>query len=161
MLAPPNDRSEIHLKRARLLALLVPSALIGGAYLFQFVGGLPPCEMCWWQRYPHFAAILIALASFAVAPSKARPIILLAALAIAVSGGIGVFHAGVEQKWWEGLTTCTAGGAMTLDELMNQPLIRCDQIPWSLFGISIAGWNAIISLSSAAVIAVLALRKAR
>lgn len=159
MLAPPADLRMADLKRARLLALLVPAGLLIGAYLFQYVGDLPPCEMCWWQRYPHFAAAGIAALSFALTPSKARPLVLLAALAIAISGGIGVFHAGVEQGWWEGLTTCTAGGAMTLDELMNQPLIRCDQIPWSLFGISIAGWNAILSLGGAAAIAWLALRK--
>ena len=82
----------------------------------------------------------------------------LAALAIAISGAIGVYHAGVEMGWWEGLTTCTAGGALSLDELMKVPLIRCDQIQWSLFGISMAGWNAIISLGSFAVISLLLLR---
>lgn len=159
MLAPPADARQSNLRRARLLALLVPSGLLGGALLFQFVGGLAPCEMCWWQRYPHAVAIVLALASFAMSPTRSRPLVLLAALAIAVSGGIGVFHAGVEQKWWEGLTTCTAGGAMTLDELMNAPLIRCDQIAWSLFGISMAGWNAIISLGGAAAIGWLSFRK--
>lgn len=160
MLATPMDRKVDNLRKARWLALLVPVGLLGGALLFQYVGGYPPCEMCWWQRYPHGIAILVALAAFAVAPAKARPLLLLAAIAIAVSGGIGVFHAGVEQKWWEGLTTCTAGGTMTLDELMNAPLIRCDQIAWSLFGISMAGWNAIISLTGAAAIGWLSLRKA-
>lgn len=159
MLAPPTGAATKDARRARLLALLVPVGLLGGALLFQYVGGLAPCEMCWWQRYPHGVAILVALASFALSPMKARPLVLLAALAIAVSGAIGVFHAGVEQKWWEGLTTCTASGAMTLDELMNAPLVRCDQIPWSLFGISMAGWNAIISLTGAALIARLSLRK--
>ena len=74
------------------------------------------------------------------------------------SGAIGVFHAGVELGWWEGLTRCTAGGAMSLDELMNVPLVRCDQVQWSLMGISMAGWNAIISLGAAPVILVLAAR---
>lgn len=160
MLAPPPGRRVDNLRMAHWLALLVPTGLLGGALLFQYVGGYPPCEMCWWQRYPHGVAILVTLAAFAVSPAKARPLVLLAAIAIAVSGGIGVFHAGVEQKWWEGLTTCTAGGTMTLDELMNAPLIRCDQIAWSLFGISMAGWNAIISLIGAAAIGWLSLRKA-
>ena len=80
------------------------------------------------------------------------------ALAIAVSGVIGVFHAGVELGWWQGLTRCTSGGAMSLDELMKVPLVRCDQVQWSLLGISMAGWNAILSLASAATIAILLMR---
>jgi disulfide bond formation protein DsbB len=82
----------------------------------------------------------------------------LAALAIALSGAIGVFHFGVEMGWWQGITTCTAGGALSLDDLMKVPLVRCDQVQWSLFGISMAGWNAIISLGSAALISALMLR---
>lgn len=82
----------------------------------------------------------------------------LAACAIAISGLIGVYHAGVELKWWEGITTCTAGGALSLDQLMKVPLVRCDQIQWSLFGISMAGWNAIVSLGSFAAIALLLMR---
>jgi disulfide bond formation protein DsbB len=142
---------------ARAIALIVPMALLGGALGSQYVGGLHPCEMCYWQRWPHGAAILLAGAAF-VLPARARMLTALAALAIAISGAIGVYHAGVEMGWWEGLTTCTAGGALSLDELMKVPLIRCDQIQWSLFGISMAGWNAIISLASFAVISLLLLR---
>src|SRR5690606_14035266 len=96
-----------------------------------------------------------------VVPGRARLLTALAALAIAISGAIGVFHAGVELGWWQGLTRCTAGGAMTLDELLNVPLVRCDQVPWSLLGSSMAGWNAIISLGSAAVITILLARSRR
>ena len=145
---------------ARLLALLVPAALLGGALGSQFLGGLHPCEMCYWQRWPHGAAILLAAAAF-ILPSRARLLTALAALAIAASGAIGVFHAGVELGWWEGLTRCTAGGAISLDDLMKVPLVRCDQVQWSLLGISMAGWNAILSLGSTAVIALLLMRGRR
>ena len=146
---------------ARLVALGIPSALLGGAYLSEFAGGLHPCEMCYWQRWPHFAAIAFAgLAFLFAAPSRnARLLTALAAIAIAVSGAIGVFHAGVEYGWWEGLTRCSTGGAMTLDELMNVPLIRCDQVQFSFLSVSMAGWNAILSLGSAVIIGLLLRRK--
>ncbi len=148
---------------ARLLALLVPAALLGGALASQYLGGLHPCEMGYWQRWPHAAAIVRAAAAFLVPPASPRARFLtgLAALAIAISGAIGVFHAGVELKWWEGLTRCATGGAMSLDELMKVPLVRCDQVQWSLLGISMAGWNAILSLGSAALITVLLARGRR
>ena len=139
---------------ARLVALLVPAALLGGALLSQYVGGLHPCEMCLWQRWPHaFAIIVAALAFLFAADSRnARLLTALAAIAIAVSGAIGVFHAGVELKYWEGLTRCSTGGAMSLDELMKVPLVRCDQVQFSFLGISMAGWNAILSLGGAGMI---------
>ena len=147
---------------ARLIALLLPAALLGGALGSQYFGGLVPCEMCHWQRWPHAVAVVAATASFTVpAPSsRSRALILLAALAIAVSGAIGVFHAGVELGWWEGVTRCTAG-ATSLQDILNAPLVRCDQVQWSLLGISMAGWNAILSLGGAAGIAVLARGTAR
>jgi disulfide bond formation protein DsbB len=146
---------------ARLVALVVPASLLAGAYLSQYAGGLHPCEMCYWQRWPHFAAIAFAgLAFLFDAPSRrARLLTALAALAIAVSGAIGVFHAGVEYGWWEGLTRCASGGAMTLDEIMSVPLVRCDQVQFSFLNVSMAGWNALISLASALAVAVLLTRK--
>jgi disulfide bond formation protein DsbB len=114
------------------------------------------------------AAVTIAALAF-TAPAdspRARTLTLLAAAAIAVSGAIGVYHAGVELKIFEGFTTCTAtakGGST--EELLRQivatPLIRCDEVQWSFLGISMAGWNAILSLGGAAVIAVLTLRGLR
>jgi disulfide bond formation protein DsbB len=142
---------------ARGLALAVPGTLLLGALGSQYIGGLNPCEMCLWQRWPHLAAVVLAGLAFVV-PRFARPLVLLAALGIAVSGAIGLFHAGVEQRWWEGLTTCSsvATGA-TPDELLKSimatPLIRCDQIAWSFLGLSLAAWNALISLTSAGAIA--------
>jgi disulfide bond formation protein DsbB len=117
--------------------------------------------MCYWQRWPHGAAILLAIIAL-MSPLRAgrtRLIVLLAALLIAISGAIGVFHAGVEYGWWEGITTCTTNGASSLEDILKVPLVRCDQVQWSLFGLSLAGWNAIISLGGAALVAALAVRK--
>ena len=139
---------------ARIVAIAVPAALLGGAYIAQYVFGLPPCEMCWWQRYPHFIALALAVIAF-LRPSVPA-LVWLAASAIAVSGLIGGYHAGVEYKWWEGMTACTATPAATSAEALEailRPLVRCDAAPWSLFGISLAGWNFLISLAAALGIA--------
>src|SRR3546814_5189060 len=98
---------------ARLVALLAPAILLGGALLSQYVGGLSPCEMCYWQRWPHAAAIAFALLAVLFRGGLGgRLLLILAALAIAVSGGIGIFHAGVEYGWWEGLTACSTSAAI-------------------------------------------------
>jgi disulfide bond formation protein DsbB len=148
---------------ARLIALLLPLGLLGGALGSQYIGGLHPCEMCYWQRWPHGAAILLAALAF-TAPatsSRSRTLVLLAAAAIAVSGAIGVYHAGVEARIFEGFTTCTATKGLTLEDIMKVPLVRCDQVQWSLFGISMAGWNAVLSLAGAAAILLLTLKGRR
>ncbi|WP_309610490.1 disulfide bond formation protein B [Sphingomonas sp.] len=151
---------------ARLLALLVPVGLLGGALFSQYVGGLWPCEMCWWQRYPHAAAIVIAGLAFAFAADSppARILTALAAVAIAISGGIGVYHAGVEAHVFKGLTACAATGAggsaaNVLEQIMKVPLIQCDQVQWRFVGLSLAAWNAIISLSGGSAIALMLYRK--
>lgn len=135
------------LTRANLLALAVPSLLMAGALGSQYIGGLYPCEMCHWQRWPHEAAIGLAiLALFLKAPVRTT-LVVLAAIAILVSGGIGVFHAGVEYGWWQGITSCTntaQGGSLA--DIMTAPLIRCDVPQWTLFGVSLAGFNAIFSI---------------
>ena len=148
---------------ARLLALLLPLGLLGGALGSQYVGGLHPCEMCYWQRWPHGAAILLAALAFTAPASspRSRTLTLLATAAIAISGAIGVYHAGVEAGIFEGFTTCTATRGMSLQDIINAPLVRCDQVQWSLFGISMAGWNAILSLTGAALIVTLALKSRR
>ena len=153
---------------ARLIALLVPAALLGGAFGSQYLGGLYPCEMCWWQRYAHMAALLAAALAFTMpAESKrGRTFTLFAALAIAVSGAIGVYHAGVEAKIFEGFTACTAmARGLSTAELFKQiskaPLVRCDEVQFRFLGISMAGWNAILSLGGAALILTLSLRPKR
>jgi disulfide bond formation protein DsbB len=150
-----------NLVRAHWLALAVPAALLGGAVAFEYAVGLVPCEMCWWQRYPHIAALALAVLGFVVVPQR-RPLVVLAALAILVSGGIGAFHAGVEYGWWEGFTTCTAEKLTSDDplaEIMSRPVIRCDVAPWDLWGISLAGWNFLFSTAGALAIFALLRRK--
>ena len=148
---------------ARLLALLLPLGLLGGAIGSQYIGGLHPCEMCYWQRWPHAAAILLAALAFTgpAASSRSRTLTLLAAASIVISGAIGVYHAGVEVGIFEGITTCSTTRGMTLQDIVSAPLVRCDQVQWSLFGLSMAGWNAILSLGGAVLIAVLALKAGR
>jgi disulfide bond formation protein DsbB len=143
--------------KAHMLAFLLPTALLAGAYGSQYIGGLLPCEYCWWQRYPHFAAVAIALVAFGVSNAAYRNVLVaLAALAIATSGLIGGFHAGVEYGYWEGLTACTAtisgSGDDLLKSIMNAPLVRCDVAPWTLFGISLAGYNFLLSFGGAMLI---------
>ena len=141
------------LRLANILALTIPAALLGGAYIGQYAFGLYPCEMCWWQRYPHFAALALALAAFVVPPRRLW--LALAGLAIFTSGLIGAFHAGVEYGWWEGLTACSRPampGGDPLEAVLNAPLVRCDDVQWSLFGISLAGWNFLCSTIGAAAI---------
>ena len=151
------------LRAARLLALVAPAALLGGAYISEYGFGLFPCEMCWWQRYALFAALAFAVLAFAL-PRQRGPIVL-AALAILTSGLIGGYHAGVEYQWWEGLTACTAntlaGGGNPLDAIMNAPMIRCDTVQWSLLGVSLAGFNFVLStLAAIGVFALLRRRRA-
>ncbi|TAD77887.1 MAG: disulfide bond formation protein B [Sphingomonadales bacterium] len=144
---------------ARALAVLVPLVLLGGAYVSQYGFGLYPCEMCWWQRYPLFAALGLGLLAFVMKPPQVWTA--LAGLAILTSGVIGGFHAGVEYHWWQGITPCTApaSGVNVLD-FNAAPLIRCDVAPWTLFGISLAGFNFLISTSmGAAIVALAAYRK--
>ena len=129
------------------------AALLLGAFWFQYVGGLYPCPLCIWQRWPHAAAVLIGGAALAL-PGRVWPLLgALAALATAATGG---FHAGVELGWWQGLDSCAGAGvgglsgAALLDPTANvPPPVRCDAVAWSLLGISMAGWNMLASLGLA------------
>ena len=148
--------------RANGLALLIPAALLAGAWGFQLIGGLYPCEMCHWQRWPHYAAVAVAALAFAVAGRLRIALVALAALLIAVSGAIAVAHAGVEYHWWPGFTACTAPvsiegatPAERLAALMRQPIVRCDVPQWQFAGVSLAGFNALISLGGALLVSVL------
>ena len=146
------------LATARLIAFGTPLALLGGAYAFQFWGGLFPCEMCWWQRYGHFAALALAVLSLLV-PTSRLPV-MLAGVALGVAGLIGGYHAGVEYHWWEGFTACTSavkfGSGDPLAAIMAAPNIRCDEVQWQLFGISLAGYNFLVSGAAALAVLVLA-----
>ena len=146
-LLSPSDRFALR------LAFAVPALLLAGAYVSQYGFGLYPCEMCWWQRWPHFAAIGLALLA-TLAPPR-RVWIALAALAIAISGGIGAYHAGVEYGWWESALGCTGADPFSFD------FTRCDEAAWTFLGVSLAGWNALLSIGSAVAIWVLLLARER
>ena len=138
-----------------LIAMLGSALVLAGAFAFQYIGGLAPCQLCLWQRWPHAAAVLIGMLALALGW---RVLALLGAIAALTTAAIGAFHVGVEQKWWNGLASCTAGtikGISTAD-LLNPDVVvaapvRCDQIAWQLAGISMAGWNVIVSLALMAI----------
>ncbi len=155
-----------------LIVLLGSLALLAGAWGFEIIGGLTPCEMCWWQRWALMGTAFLALDALVLGaiadrqPKLAVPARLagvLAVLALLGNAGIALFHAGVEQKWWQGITRCTApptaGDARSmLADILAQPIVRCDAIPWQMFGISMAGWNFVVSLTLAGVAAWLMLK---
>lgn len=134
--------------------LLGSVALLLGALAFQYLGGLAPCHLCLLQRWPHAIAIVLGLVVLAW---PVRALAALAGLVVLAGAGIAVYHVGIEQAWWAGPTTCTAPdpGAMEAGELLDQiletPVVLCDAIAWQLWGISMAGWNAILSLGIAAL----------
>jgi disulfide bond formation protein DsbB len=130
--------------------------LLVAAFLFEYVGGLAPCKMCIWQRWAHVALILTALSGLLVPTQiRAKPALMFVVVAAMISAAIAGFHAGVEWQLWDGPSGCTASlnssGDMSLlvDQLLATPVVRCDEVPWSLFGISMAGWNSILSLDIA------------
>lgn len=142
---------------ARLLpwaAALGPAAILSAALLSQYVGGLNPCPMCIWQRWPHAIAVALGLAAILLG-RRGAPLFGLSALVLLVGAGIGAFHAGVERGFWEGPTTCVGGdlGQLSvqdaINQIMNAPLVRCDEIPWEFLGLSMAGWNAVASIGLA------------
>lgn len=149
-------RTAPHVTTAALWALLVPTALYGSALIAQYGFGLHPCEMCYWQRWPHQAAIVLAVLALVLRSSVglSRLLVLLAALAVLISGVIGGFHAGVEWGLWEGLTSCSTGpsGPISLTDIMAAPVIRCDVPQWTFFGLSMAALNMIASFIGGAII---------
>lgn len=138
------------------LATFGSVALLLGAFGFQHIGGLLPCKMCLWQRWPHAAAILIGVILLLGGP---RLLVWLGALATLTTGAIGLYHAGVEWRWWPGPTSCSGGGAdlgsmdggalLALDTPTG--VIMCDEIVWQFLGLSMAGWNAIIAFGLTAL----------
>ena len=128
------------------------AALLLGALAFQYLGGMAPCKLCLWQRYPHAAAIVIAAIALW---HPWRPLALAGAAAALTTAGIGLYHTGVERAWWAGPSSCTSGsieGLSTqqlMDQIMAAPLVRCDEVPWEMFGLSMASWNASAALALA------------
>jgi len=145
--------------RVAMFAGSVALGLILGALAFQYIGGYPPCEMCHWQRWPHIAAVVVGLGGGLLVETGlldrklALPLAVLAVALVAGSGALGVYHAGVEWRFWPGPAACTSayvpGQVVDLTHFGRVPL--CDRAAWRLFGISMAGYNALVSLGSAAV----------
>lgn len=137
------------------IATLGSAGLLGGALAFQYLGGLIPCVLCIYQRWPHGVAILIGLLALR---RQGAGLPLLGMLALLTTAGIGYYHAGVELGWFEGLATCTVdtlqglggGDLLNMDISVGKP-VRCDAVPWQMLGISMAGWNAICSTALAGV----------
>jgi disulfide bond formation protein DsbB len=153
MMAPMN-RDLIRIAPALLFG--VSAALLLGALAFQYIGGLQPCVLCIWQRYPHGAVLLLgalALGHALAGKPKAVPwLTMLAAVAMLTGAAIAAFHVGVEQGWWKGLEACAAGDKPpktlegAFEALKKGPVANCGDIVWQLFGISMAGYNFLISL---------------
>ncbi len=145
---------------------LVAAAMLASAFAFEHLGGLHPCVLCWWQRYAWMAAcVLAAIAWLGGATRMGAFMTALAALATLTGAAIALYHVGVEQAWWEGTAECGTpfDGEMTTEErlkrLLGQPVIRCDQIAWSMLGISMAGWNGLIALVTGGLALTTALRQ--
>lgn len=146
----------------------VALALILGALGFEYIGGYPPCEMCMWQRWPHYAAIVtglggggavwLGLASGGAGRLAANVTMIL----VAASGLIGVYHAGVEWHVWPGPSACTGEAFKVTGALdLNARVVLCDMAAWRLFGISMAGYNALFSLGAAGLAAILLMQPKR
>jgi len=142
------------MRNLAVIAGLGSLAMLLGAFYFQYVMDLAPCKMCIWQRWPHAIAIGLGLIAFFM---PLRSIVLLGAAVVTVGAVIAAYHTGVEQGWFAGPNTCTSGDISNLstDDLMAQilaaPVVRCDEIVWSLFGLSMAAWNGVISIGLAAM----------
>jgi len=135
-----------------IIILLAAIAVIGAALISQYWGGLQPCELCLMERWPYYTAIAIAVLTL-VLPTigSSRIALLLLALVFVVSAGLGFYHVGVEYHWLRGPTACTNNGGVpqTLEQLKqtlaHTQVVMCDQVQWSLGGVSLAGWNFIAS----------------
>lgn len=156
--------------RTLAAAILIVSAMtIGGAYIFQYGFNILPCEVCLWQRPSYFIAIAAAIAILGLegragARSYVLALFALIAVAVVVNAGIGVYHAGVEWKFWPGPGACGGGQGIgtgdLLEQLENAAVIRCDEAAWRFLGLSLAGYNVLIS-GALAALALLGLTRAR
>jgi disulfide bond formation protein DsbB len=136
--------------------------MLAAALVSQYGFGLWPCPLCLWQRWPHVAAVAVGLVVAILAAGGRRvpaALVLAGAAAAATAAGLGLFHAGVEQGWWPGLASCTAGPGITgldaatlLDPRADVPAApRCDAIAFAVLGLSMAAWNALLSAGLALV----------
>jgi disulfide bond formation protein DsbB len=136
-----------------IFVLVASAAVLGTALLSQHWGGLAPCELCLIQRWPWGAAIVISFVATMVGGRTALPwVALLLAAVFAIGSALAFYHVGVEQHWFAGPTACS-GAATAADtvealkaQILRQQPVRCDDVAWSLWGVSMAGWNLLASL---------------
>ena len=147
--------------RIAALAGAYALAMILGALGFQYFAGILPCEMCHWQRWPLIAAAIVGLLGPAAVKGDTRGLAFGTALLVGISGAIGFYQAGVEWHFFPGPEACTGTRFVFhgLDNLNEPGVVRCDVAAWRFMMISLAGWNAIISLGSAFTGLVMLLRK--
>jgi disulfide bond formation protein DsbB len=155
------------LRRLDLLSWLTAAlgvVVLGTVLASQYLGGLQPCELCLYQRWPWGVAIALGVLAAVIRPAR-RILVGLAGLVILLGGLLAAYHAGVEYGWFPGFTSCTsaisAGGssvASLRDQLLNAPVVRCDVPGFVLFGISMAGYNAILSVIAGLVLLVAGIR---
>jgi disulfide bond formation protein DsbB len=147
---------------AALAITAIAAATLAGAWFFQLVLGIVPCPLCLEQRYAYYLAIpLGALVTFAAAKDAPRPLLLaglaILTLAVLANAGLATYHAGVEWKFWQGPTDCTGpiGNLGSAGDLLSRldtvKVIRCDEVQWTFLGLSLAGYNVLISLLMTAI----------
>lgn len=146
------------------LLLLASAAIVGSALLSQYVGGLQPCELCLYERWPYYAAIVATAVALLSGGDRAMQVVIaLCALFFVASTALAFYHVGVEQHWFAGPSACTGSviGANSIEALKAQLLARqpvsCDTPSWTFLGVSLAGLNLVASalLAVACVVAVL------
>jgi len=140
-------------------AAALSGAILLGAIAFEHLGGLAPCPLCLWQRWPHLAVVIAGLVGAVTGGRTAAACLVLCAAGLATSAGLGLFHSGVEMGWWEGLAACApaSGPAQSLEEmkaqLLGAPIVRCDEVPWSFLSLSLADYNWLVSMAGVIAIA--------
>ena len=141
-----------------LLATLGSAAALAAAFAFQYIGGLAPCHLCWWQRYPHALAVVIGIVALLIPRGLTHRLLPYAgALAALTTAGLGLYHTGVERHWWLGPSTCTSGNISQLSakdllaQIQAAPVVQCDQVAWAMGGLSMASWNMLASLVLVAI----------
>ena len=149
-------RAALNARQAALAIALGAAATVGGALVFQHVWGYQPCKLCLTQRNPYYLAIPLALAAACLPPRSARMGLWLLAAVFLVSAGLGAYHAGVEWGAWPGPSDCggtTSAGPGNvgdfLSRLQSARVVSCTEAAWRFLGLSLAGWNALISLALA------------
>jgi disulfide bond formation protein DsbB len=137
-------------RHAVLVILFVASVTIAAAWAFQVIGGYAPCPLCLQQRWPYYAIIPLAIILLWASgrESLLRAGLLLIALIMFAGAGLAAYHAGIEWRWWQGPQACSGGAGLTgtLPDLSNLGVVRCDEAALRILGLSLAGWNALISL---------------